>query len=105
MKKRIAAALLCAGLAVTALAGCSGGSDKSGGGAATTAAPAAGGETKAAEGDQAEETKAASSNTDFPKKNIKVIVPYEAKAEAFPLPHPPVSWQRLQARTTSTATA
>ena len=78
MKKRIAAALLCAGLAVTSLAGCSGGSDKSGGGAATTAAPAAGGETKAAEGDQAEETKAASSNTDFPKKNIKVIVPYDA---------------------------
>lgn len=67
MKKRLISITCVMALAAAVLAGCSGG-----GSTQTTAAA-----TQAAGGAAAEAT-AAATNLDFPKKNIKIIVPYDA---------------------------
>ncbi len=69
MKKRMAA-LLCAGLVAASLAGCSGSGKKAEAPAATQAAGSEAAGTEAA--------KEAAKSTDFPKKNLKIIVPYDA---------------------------
>lgn len=71
MKKRMVA-LLCAGLVAASLAGCSG--KKADAPAEPKATEAAGSEAAGSEA----ATEAAKANTDFPKKNIKIIVPYDA---------------------------
>ena len=73
MKKRMVA-LLCAGLVAASLAGCS--SKKADTPADTQAAGTQAAGSEAAGSEAA--TEAAKANTDFPKKNIKIIVPYDA---------------------------
>lgn len=81
MKKRMAA-LLFAGIMAASLAGCSSKPAETTA-AATEAATEAAAETKAeetaAEEKAAETVKEAAKPDNFPKKNIKIIVPYDAR--------------------------
>ncbi|MBF1269743.1 MAG: tripartite tricarboxylate transporter substrate binding protein, partial [Oribacterium parvum] len=64
--RRILAALLCLGVMAVSIGGCAGKKEET---------PK---DTQAVAESAAEEKETAVKNTDFPKKNIKIIVPYAA---------------------------